>query len=103
MFQIKVQIQIKFKIAGSELNISAEDYDYNNKAEERINCNYNGDDIEIGFNSRFLIDMLNNLDCNEVCLSMSLPNKAGIITPNDKIDNKEEITMLIMPVMLNND
>ena len=85
------------------MNISAEDYDYSNKAEERVSCNYNGDDIEIGFNSRFLIDMLNNLDCKEICLSMSLPNKAGIITPNDKDDNNEEITMLIMPVMLNSD
>ena len=103
VFSNKSTNQIKFKIAGAEMNISAEDYDYSNKGEERISCNYNGDDIEIGFNSRFLIDMLNNLDCNEICLSMSLPNKAGIITPNDKDDNKEEITMLIMPVMLNND
>ena len=47
--------------------------------------------------------MLSNLDCKDVCLSMSLPNKAGIITPNDKNDAKEEITMLIMPVMLNSD
>jgi len=103
IFSNKSTNQIKFKIAGSELNISAEDYDYNNKAEERISCNYNGDDIEIGFNSRFLTDMLNNLDCNEICLSMSLPNKAGIITPINKIDNDEEIIMLIMPVMLNSD
>ena len=103
IFSNKSTNQIKFKIAGSELNISAEDYDYNNKAEERISCNYNGDDIEIGFNSRFLTDMLNNIDCNEICLSMSLPNKAGIITPINKNDNGEEITMLIMPVMLNSD
>ena len=103
IFSNKSTNQIKFKIAGSELKISAEDYDYNNKAEERISCNYNGDDIEIGFNSRFIIDMLNNLDCKEICLSMSLPNKAGIITPNDKDNSEEEITMLIMPVMLNSD
>ena len=103
IFSNKSTNQIKFKLAGSELNISAEDYDYNNKAEERISCNYNGDDIEIGFNSRFLTDMLNNLDCNEICLSMSLPNKAGIITPINENDNGEEITMLIMPVMLNSD
>ncbi|MFL2590777.1 MAG: DNA polymerase III subunit beta [Flavobacteriaceae bacterium] len=103
IFSNKSTNQIKFKIAGSELNISAEDYDYNNKAEERISCNYNGDDIEIGFNSRFLTDMLNNLDCDEICLSMSLPNKAGIITPTNKNNNEEEITMLLMPVMLNSD
>ena len=47
--------------------------------------------------------MLTNLDCNEICLSMSLPNKAGIITPHDKIDDQEQIIMLIMPVMLNSD
>ena len=103
IFSNKSTNQIKFKIAGSELNISAEDYDFNNKAEERINCNYNGDDIEIGFNSRFIVDMLNNLDCKEICLSMSLPNKAGIITPYGIQKNKEDITMLIMPVMLNTD
>ena len=103
IFSNKSTNQIKFKIAGSELNISAEDYDYNNKAEERISCNYSGDDIEIGFNARFINDMLTNLDCNEICLSMSLPNKAGIITPHDKIDDQEEIIMLIMPVMLNSD
>ncbi len=103
IFSNKSTNQIRFKIAGSELNISAEDYDYNNNAEERIACNYNGDDIEIGFNSRFIIDMLNNLNCNEICLSMSLPNKAGLITPNDNKDENEDITMLIMPVMLNSD
>ena len=91
VFSNKSTNQIKFKIAGSELNISAEDYDYNNKAEERISCNYNGDDIEIGFNSRFINDMLNNLDCKEICLSMSLPNKAGIITPNDKTIIKKKL------------
>ncbi len=103
IFSNKSTNQIRFKIAGAELKISAEDYDFNNKAEERISCNYNGDDIEIGFNSRFIVDILNNLDCNEICLSMSLPNKAGIITPYDKPKTKEEITMLIMPVMLNTD
>ena len=55
------------------------------------------------WNYIMVIDMLNNLDCKEICLSLSLPNKAGIISPNDKANEKEEITMLIMPVMLNND
>jgi DNA polymerase-3 subunit beta len=28
------------KIAGAELNVSAEDIDYSNKAEERLTCDY---------------------------------------------------------------
>lgn len=83
------------------MNISAEDIDYSNKAEERLTCDYQGDDMQIGFNSRFLTEMLNNLTCDEVSLEMSMPNRAGILTPTDGLDDGELVTMLVMPVMLN--
>lgn len=102
IFSNKTTHQIRLKIAGAELNISAEDIDYSNKAEERLTCDYQGDDMQIGFNSRFLTEMLNNLSSNEVQLEMSLPNRAGILTPIDGLDEGEQVTMLVMPVMLNN-
>ncbi len=102
IFSNKTTHQIRLKIAGAELNISAEDIDYSNKAEERLTCDYQGDDMQIGFNSRFLTEMLNNLNADEVKLEMSLPNRAGILTPIDGLDEGESITMLVMPVMLNN-
>lgn len=101
IFSNKTTHQIRLKIAGAELNISAEDIDYSNKAEERLTCDYRGDDMQIGFNSRFLTEMLNNLGSDEVTLEMSLPNRAGILTPVDGLDEGETITMLVMPVMLN--
>lgn len=102
IFSNKTTHQIRLKIAGAELNISAEDIDYSNKAEERLTCDYQGDDMQIGFNSRFLTEMLNNLTSDEVSLEMSLPNRAGILTPADGLDKGEHVTMLVMPVMLNN-
>jgi len=102
IFSNKTTHQVRLKIAGAELNVSAEDVDYSNKAEERLTCDYQGDDIQIGFNSRFLSEMLGNLDTNDVQLEMSLPNRAGILTPVDGLDEGEHITMLVMPVMLNN-
>ncbi len=102
IFSNKTTHQIRLKIAGAELNISAEDIDYSNKAEERLTCDYQGDDMQIGFNSRFLTEMLNNLNSDEVSLEMSLPNRAGILTPIDGLEEGELITMLVMPVMLNN-
>jgi len=102
IFSNKTTHQIRLKIAGAELNISAEDIDYSNKAEERLTCDYQGDDMQIGFNSRFLSEMLNNLNASEVQLEMSLPNRAGILTPIDGLDEGEHVTMLVMPVMLNN-
>ncbi|WP_452221267.1 DNA polymerase III subunit beta [Lacinutrix salivirga] len=101
IFSNKTTHQIRLKIAGAELNISAEDIDYSNKAEERLTCDYQGDDMQIGFNSRFLTEMLNNLTSSEVQLEMSMPNRAGILTPIDGLDEGEHVTMLVMPVMLN--
>ena len=57
--------------------------------------------MQIGFNSRFLTEMVSNLDSNEILIEMSLPNRAGIMTPIDGNEEGEEITMLVMPVMLN--
>ena len=102
IFSNKTTHQIRLKIAGTELNISAEDIDYSNKAEERLTCDYQGDDMQIGFNSRFLTEMLNNLQSDEIMLEMSLPNRAGILTPVDGLEDGETVTMLVMPVMLNN-
>ncbi|MEI6434944.1 MAG: DNA polymerase III subunit beta [Bacteroidota bacterium] len=93
--------QIRFRITGQELMLSAEDIDFSNEARERLNCSYYGEDIEIGFNSKFLMEMLNNIETDEISLEMSLPNRAGILTPMNSENNEEDILMLVMPVMLN--
>ena len=96
----KTTNQVRFKISGSEILISAEDLDFSNEANERISCDHEGDDIEIGFNAKFLIEMLSNIESDKVILKLSEPNRAGLLIPEDINDN-EDITMLVMPVMLN--
>ena len=77
------------------------DLDFSNEGFERLSCNYDGEDIEIGFNSRYLLEMINNLSSKEINLEMSTPNRAGIIIPQDGVSKNEEVLMLVMPVMLN--
>ena len=101
IFSNKTTYQVKLRIAGSELTLSAEDLDYSNEARERLACSYEGEDLEIGFNSRFLVEMLQNLDTEQVRLEMSEPNRAGLIIPVDNENKDEDILMLVMPVMLN--
>ena len=101
IFSSKATHQIRFKIAGQELTLTAEDLDYYNEAKERLSCNYEGEDMEIGFNSRFFQEMLGNLSQPEILLEMSAPNRAGLITPVDNQNADEDILMLLMPVMLN--
>ncbi len=96
----KTTHQVRLKITGSELQVSAEDLDFSNEANERLSCEHEGEDIEIGFNARFLLEMLANLDSEQIKVNMSAPNKAGVIHPVEK-DNNEDILMLVMPVMLN--
>ena len=83
------------------MSLSAEDLDFNNESNERLTCNYDGDDMEIGFNSRFLMEMLNNLDTTEVRLEMSEPSRAGLLMPAVNDNKDEDVLMLVMPVMLN--
>jgi DNA polymerase-3 subunit beta len=101
IFANKTTHQVRLKIAGSELNISSEDIDFANEAHERIGCQYEGEDMEIGFNAKFLIEMLSNLSGDEITIEMSTPNRAGLLSPTIK-DENENILMLVMPVMLNN-
>lgn len=100
IFANKTTHQVRLKISGSELNISSEDVDFSNEAHERLTCQYEGADMEIGFNAKFLIEMLNNLSGEEVLLEMSSPNRAGLLMPQTH-DDAEDVLMLVMPVMLN--
>ena len=97
----KTTNQVVLKLSGSELQVSAEDLDFSNEANERLACEYSGEDMEIGFNARFLIEMLNNINSKQIKLNLSAPNKAGLLIPVEK-DKEEDLLMLVMPVMLSN-
>ncbi|MEO9256815.1 MAG: DNA polymerase III subunit beta [Crocinitomicaceae bacterium] len=101
IFANKTTHQVRLKLAGSELKISAEDLDFSNEAHERLTSNYVGADMDIAFNSRFLMEMLNNIEATEIKIEMSEPNRAGILVPATKENENEDILMLVMPVMLN--
>ncbi|TDB69162.1 DNA polymerase III subunit beta [Arundinibacter roseus] len=92
--------QVRLKMTLNDLSISAEDLDYSNEANEKLMCEYNGDPMEIGFNAKFLIEILSNLVSKNVTFELSAPNRAGLIIPVEQEEN-EDILMLVMPVMLN--
>ena len=101
VFSSKATHQVRFRITGQEIMLTAEDVDFYNEAKERLSCSSTGDDMEIGFNSRFFQEMLVNFDTEEVKLEMSAPNRAGILTPVGNENEAEDLLMLLMPVMLN--
>ncbi len=95
----KTTNQVVLNISAGSLTISAQDLDFSNEATEQLPCVYEGDPLTIGFNAKFLADMLNILDSDEVRLEMSTPSRAGILLPTEQPDDAN-IMMLVMPVML---
>jgi len=91
---------VKLSLSGNQINVSAQDIDFSISAYERINCQYEGDDMEIGFKSTFLIEILANLPSSDVTLEMSDPSRAGILVPTDNDNPQEDILMLLMPMMV---
>ncbi|MDY3547162.1 DNA polymerase III subunit beta [Riemerella anatipestifer] len=91
--------QVRFKLSGNILHLHAEDTEFANKADMQIPCDYKGEDINIGFSSKFLTEMLSVLSSDDVLMRMSQPNRPGILEPIDGLDENEHILMLSMPVI----
>ncbi|VAW18808.1 DNA polymerase III beta subunit [hydrothermal vent metagenome] len=92
---------IKLHISGNQLIVSAQDIDFSISAVERLNCQYEGDEIEIGFKSTFLQEILSNISSTEVKLELSDSTRAGLLLPEEKENEDEDVLMLLMPMMIN--
>lgn len=100
IFSNKSTNQVVLNISGSELQLAAQDIDFSFEGNERMKCQYNGEDLQIAFNAKFLIEMLNAAETEEVVIELSTPTKAGILKPAESEEN-EDLLMLVMPLMLN--
>ncbi len=100
VFSNKSTNQVALNITGSELQLAAQDVDFSFEGNERMKCQYNGEDLMIAFNARFLIEMLSATDSDEVNMELSTPTKAGLLKPVEQ-DENEDLLMLVMPLMLN--
>ena len=92
---------VKLNINDNQLVVSAQDIDFSISAVERLNCEYEGDEIEIGFKSTFLQEILTNIPSGDVLVEMSDPTRAGLLLPAETDDENEDMLMLLMPMMIN--
>ena len=100
IFSNKSTNKVVLNITGSELQLAAQDVDFSFEGNERMKCQYNGEDLQIAFNAKFLIEMLNAAESDDIVMELSTSTKAGIIKPTDQGES-EDLLMLVMPLMLN--
>jgi DNA polymerase-3 subunit beta len=92
---------VKLTLTGNQMTVSAQDIDFSISAYERLNCQYEGEDLEIGFKSTFLLEILANLASADVMIELSDPTRAGILLPATTANEAEDVLMLLMPMMIN--
>lgn len=92
---------VKLQLASNQVTVSAQDIDFSISAYEKVKCQFDGDSMEIGFKSVFLIEILSNLSSQEVIIELSDPSRAGILIPAEKENENEDVLMLLMPMMIN--
>jgi DNA polymerase III subunit beta len=92
---------VKLNINENQLVVSAQDIDFSISAVERLNCEYDGEEIEIGFKSTFMLEILANISAGDVRMEMSDPSRAGLLLPVEVEEDSEDVLMLLMPMMIN--
>lgn len=100
LFSSSSSKQVKFSLDKNLITVSAEDIDLGSNAIEKIKCEYNGDAMDIGFNTQYMSDILTHVDDDEVIFKLHSPTKACIIEPGKKQEG-EDLMLLLMPVRLN--
>jgi len=96
----KASNHIKFDLKQGQLEISAQDLGFEIAAYEKINCDYSGDEITIGFKSSFLIEILNNMNCENMVMKFADSRRAALITPAEEEEESEKMCGIIMPIMI---
>lgn len=92
---------VKLELTGNQIRVSAQDIDFSISAYERLNCEYEGDDMEIGFKSVFLLEILSNIESSDVVIELADPTRAGLFLPSVTDNEAEDVLMLLMPMMIN--
>ncbi|MEE4116095.1 MAG: DNA polymerase III subunit beta [Marinilabiliaceae bacterium] len=92
---------VKLELTGNQIKVSAQDIDFSISAYERISCQYEGDDMEIGFKSVFMLEILSNISSSDVVIELADPTRAGLFLPSENETESEDLLMLLMPMMIN--
>ncbi len=92
---------VKLQFTPNQITVSAQDVDFSISAYERHKCLYEGDDMEIGFKSVFLIEILSNIASQDVVIELADPTRAGLFLPSETSNEDEDLLMLLMPMMMN--
>ena len=96
----KASNHIKFDLKQGQLEVSAQDLGFALAAYEKILCDYQGDELTIGFKSTFLTEILANMSCNTLVIKFADSRRAALLLPSEEEAESEKICGILMPIMI---
>ena len=92
--------QVRLKLVENQVEVSADSQEVGGEAQERLEAHYSGEEMTIGYNASYLLDILRRIDSEEVLFELESAVTAGIIRPAEQPEGEDYIC-LIMPLRLN--
>ena len=92
---------VRVVIGPKFMSLYGDDYDFATRANDTIGIDYNGKDMTIGVKADSIIEELSRIVEPTVCIHFTDPSRAVTIQPVDPLYQGEEITMLLMPMLVN--
>ena len=99
IFASKASSLVKMEMKPGIIRLAAQDLDYGTSAEEKVICDYQGNDMTIGFNSGFTVEILNNMEGETTVIKLSDPARPGIFQPLEQEPNTD-LTTIQMPMQV---
>ena len=96
----KASNHIKFDLKSGNIMVSAQDLGFSIAAHETLACQYDGEDLTIGFKSPFIIEILSNMTCGELVMKFLDSRRAALVVPAETEEESEKICGIIMPIMI---
>ncbi len=91
--------QVRFSLRKGRLGVSSATE--LGAGEHQVEAQYAGDDMEIGYNAGYLLDILRSIPSEEVLFRLNTALAAGVIEPSGALPQAdEELLCLIMPLRL---
>lgn len=93
LFAPKSSNLVVLNLDTNNLVISAQDLDYGTSAEERVSCEYEGNNMVVGFNGVFMVEILSNMTDDTVVIKLSDPARPGIYSGLEPKEGENLITI----------
>lgn len=88
---------VRLKINADELEMSSRDVDYARSGFEKMNCNYQGNPMTIGFNGEYLVDVVSNMPGDSLFVQLSDPSRPALFVPAEQ---KEDVSVVVLVMTL---